>query len=71
MAENPLDPDPVEPNRAQRQTDAAPDVVGSDMVEDTIENGSTASGVAQNDPADGERRKKLYKEGATLVSRID
>jgi hypothetical protein len=41
------------------------------MVEDKIATGSTASGVAPNDPEDGERRKKLYKEGATLVSRID
>ena len=61
----------VESNPAQRQSDAVPDVVGSDMVEDPIETGSTANGVPQYDVNDGERRTELYKKGAALVSRID
>jgi hypothetical protein len=68
---DPLQPAVVEPNLAQRQTDAVPDVVGAEMVEDPIETGSTASGVPPYDEADGERRRKLYKKGAELVSRID
>jgi hypothetical protein len=61
----------VEPNQAQRQSDAPADVVGSDMVEDPSDTGSTANGVPQYDDAAGEQRKKLYDAGATLVSRID
>jgi hypothetical protein len=69
---DPLDPAAVEPNPAQRQTDAPPDVVGSDIVEDAIESGSTANGVPSYDSTDDERRRKLYKNtGAPLVSRID
>ena len=68
---DPLERDIIESNRAQQQSDATPDVVGADMVEDPIEGGSTANGIPANDPADGETRKKLYKEGATLVSRLD
>jgi hypothetical protein len=68
---DPMHTDPVEPNPAQRRSDATPDVVGTDMVEDVIENGSTANGVPSYDEDAGEQRKKLYKEGAALVSRID
>jgi len=44
-----------EENQGQQDSDAPPDVVA--------EQGSGE--------ADGERRKKLYEEGAILVSRID
>jgi hypothetical protein len=68
---DPLEQELVEPNPAQRQTDAPADVVGSDMVEDPAATGSTANGLPQYDEDDGERRKKLYNDGAELVSRID
>ena len=68
---DPMHTDPEEPNPAQRKSDATRDVVGTDMVEDPLESGSTANGVPPYDEADGERRKKLYEQGATLVSRID
>ena len=68
---DPFESEIVEPNQGQRQSDAPPDVVGADMVEEPIESGSTANGVPAYDDADGQRRKKLYDEGAGLVSRID
>jgi hypothetical protein len=68
---DPLEREIVEPNPAQRQTDAPPDVVGTDMVEEPVQNGSTANGVPAYDDADGQRRKKQYDDGAGLVSRID
>jgi hypothetical protein len=69
--------DDVEQNAAQRQSDAAPDAVAGrqgDLVEtsDRADGaGSTANGVPAAEDADGERRRKLYEQGATLVSRID
>ena len=68
-----------EDNAAQRQSDAQPDqTVRGDLVEDPSERsdrahgrGSDANGVPAFDEADGERRRKLYDEGAGLVSRID
>jgi hypothetical protein len=68
---DPLEAEIVEPNQAQRQSDAPADVVGTDMVEDVNDGGSTANGVPQYDDDAGEQRKKLYDNGATLVSRID
>jgi hypothetical protein len=68
-----LDPthsDPGEPNAAQRQSDATPDVNLSAGVEETS-TGNTANGIAPFDEADGVRRRKLYASGATLVSRLD
>ena len=67
----------VEENAAQRQSDAPADAVaerGGDLVEtsDRADGaGSSANGVPAAEDADGERRRKLYEEGATLVSRID
>jgi hypothetical protein len=60
-----------EENPAQRQTDAAPDAVAlpEEPVRDII--GSDANGIPAFDERDGERRKKLYQEGATQVSRLD
>ena len=68
---DPLEGEIAEQNQAQRQSDAPADVVGADWVEDAPEGGSTANGVTQSSDEDGERRKKLYEQGATLVSRID
>ena len=68
---DPMHTDAEEPNPAQRRSDATPDVVGVDVVEDRIDTGSTSSGIPADDEDDGERRKKLYKDGAGLVSRID
>jgi hypothetical protein len=70
--------DVTEENQAQRQSDAAPDGIGADATEDPSEQsdrangaGSDANGIPAFDEADGERRKKLYREGASEVSRMD
>jgi hypothetical protein len=68
--------DQVEPNAAQRQSDAPADVVGgvealrgtSDRAEGR---GSSANGIPAFDEDDGEQRKKQYDGGAELVSKID
>jgi len=66
-----------EDNRAQAQSDAAPDA-GGEPHGDELNNsdrsggrGSDANGVPAFDEADGETRKKLYRDGATIVSKID
>ena len=66
-----------EDNRAQRDSDAPPDAT-EEPRRDRLNNsdrsggqGSDANGVPEFDEADGERRRKLYDEGADLVSRID
>lgn len=68
---DPLEKEIVEPSRAQRQTDAPPDVIGTDMVEDSTRTGSTSNGVPADDETDGKRRREQYEKGAVLVSRID
>jgi hypothetical protein len=65
-----------EENRAQQQSDAPPDatVERGDRLNNSDRaggRGSDANGVPEFDEADGERRRKLYDEGADLVSRID
>jgi hypothetical protein len=65
-----------EENRAQRDSDAPADVIaerpGDRMNSDRANGrGSDATGVPEFDEADAERRRKLYDEGADLVSRID
>ena len=66
-----------EDNRAQRDSDAAPDATvepSGDLIEDSDREGgrgSDSNGVPAFDDADGTRRRKLYDEGADLVSRID
>jgi hypothetical protein len=66
-----------EENAAQRQSDAPPDATAeprgdrlntSDRAEGR---GSDANGIPAFDEADGENRKRLYDNGADLVSRID
>ena len=65
----------VEPNAAQRQSDAPPDATAGKDIHGTSDRadgrGSTANGIPEFDEAAGDERKKLYKEGAGLVSRID
>ena len=66
----------VEPNAAQRQSDAPPDATaGQDMLRGTSDRaegrGSTANGIPEFDETAGEERKKRYKDGAELVSGID
>lgn len=66
----------LEENRAQRDSDAPADVTaerqGDQMNSDRANGrGSDANGVPEFDEADAERRRKLYDEGADLVSRID
>ena len=61
-----------ESNPAQRQSDATGDAVSLGGVEEpTAGTTSDANGISAGDEADGERRKKLYDQGAELVSRID
>jgi hypothetical protein len=71
-----IDTNPEE-NRAQRDSDAPPDAT-AEVRGDALNSsdradgkGSDANGIPAFDEADGEKRKKLYKDGATLVSRID
>jgi hypothetical protein len=67
----------TEENRAQAQSDAAPDAFGEPRgdrmnVSDRADGrGSDANGVPAFDEAAGEARKKLYRDGAALVSKID
>ena len=65
-----------EDNQAQRQSDASPDASGAGAPgrEETDRDrgrGSDANGVPAFDEADGDKRRKHYDEGASLVSKID
>jgi hypothetical protein len=69
---DPLKEEIVEPNRAQRESDAAPDAAAERGFEEPTEGTrSTANGIPAGDEADGVLRRKRYDEGAELVSRID
>lgn len=68
---DPMQQNTEEPNPAQRKSDATPDVVNSDVAEEPIDSGSTANGIRASDEIEGEQRRKLYEEGAVLVSKID
>ena len=66
-----------EENRAQADSDAPSDA-SEDARGDRLNNsdradgqGSDANGIPAFDEADGDLRKKLYRDGAVLVSRID
>ena len=67
----------AEENRAQRDSDAAPDASmeprGDDMNNSDRAGGqgSDSNGIPEFDDAGGELRKKQYEEGAEIVSRID
>jgi hypothetical protein len=67
-----------EDNQAQAQSDATSDEVSDRLGPDFTEQsdrahgqGSDANGIPEFDEAGGEQRKKLYKDGAKIVSRID
>jgi hypothetical protein len=67
-----------EDNPAQARSDATADEVGDRLGPDFTEQsdrahgrGSDANGVPEFDEAAGEQRKKLYRDGAEIVSRID
>ena len=67
-----------EENRAQRQSDAPPDLIGGGREgrggEESARDGgrgSDANGITADDEADGAKRKRQYKEGAEIVSRMD
>jgi len=67
-----------EDNRAQAQSDAPADEVGGRPDQDYTEQsdrahgrGSDANGLPAFDERDGELRRKHYRSGAELVSRID
>jgi MATE family multidrug resistance protein len=69
---DPLEEEIVEPNQAQRQSDAAPDAGGvRGREEPTAGTRSSANGTSAADDADGETRRKRYDDGAELVSKID
>jgi len=64
-------------HRSQADSDASPDASGEPRG-DRLNNsdradgrGSDANGIPAFDEADGDTRKKLYRDGAVLVSRID
>ena len=66
-----------EENRAQRDSDAAPDASVEPRGDDFNNSdraggrGSDANGLPAFDEASGDLRKKQYNEGAELVSKID
>jgi hypothetical protein len=67
-----------EDNPAQARSDATADEVGDRLDPDFTEQsdrahgrGSDANGVPEFDETAGEQRKKLYRDGAEIVSRID
>ena len=66
-----------EDNRAQRDSDAAPDASmepGTDRMHNSDRaggRGSDANGIPEFDEAAGEMRKKQYESDAEIVSRID
>ncbi len=70
--EDVVDSNPEE-NRAQRDSDASPaDVMEGDTPSDRAGGrGSDANGGPAFGDADGETRKKLYRDGASIVSRMD
>ena len=59
-----------EENQAQSQSDAPTDLVGEESDRDKGR-GSDANGVPAFDEADGQQRKRQYRDGAELVSGID
>jgi hypothetical protein len=79
---DPLEREIVEENKAQRQSDAPADAVAGERPEELLGanvaandradgRGSDANGAPAFDEAEGARRRKLYEDGAELVSKID
>jgi len=56
--------------RSSDETNASDPVASSGVAREERDSPS-ASGLPADDPDAGEARKKAYKDGATLVSRID
>ena len=56
---DPMHTDSGEPKPAQRRSDATPDAVGVDPVEERIDNGSTSSGIPADDEDDGDRKDRF------------
>jgi hypothetical protein len=74
---DPIQRNPEE-NRAQAQSDATADEVGDRLAPDYTEQsdrahgrGSDANGIPEFDEAEGELRKKQYRDGAEIVSGTD
>lgn len=74
---DPLEREIVEPNPAQRQSDAPDDVVANEQRPSRREEsdreggrGSSANGLPASDEG-GEQRRRQYEGGAELVSKID
>jgi hypothetical protein len=69
------DRDSQEENQAQRQSDATPDAASERQLVEASDRedgqGSTANGTPAFDEAEGAERRRLYKEGAEIVSRMD
>jgi hypothetical protein len=67
----------AEDDRAQAEHDATPDATGephgdrSNNSDRAAGRGSDANGVPAFDEVDGATRKRLYRDGAELVSKID
>ena len=69
---DPLQQEIVEPNPAQRESDATPDAVAERGIEQPTDGTrSTANGIPSGDEDEGAARRKRYEEGAGLVSKID
>lgn len=69
---DPLEQEIVEPNPAQRESDATPDAVAERGFEQPTDGTrSTANGIPSGDEDEGAARRKRYEEGAGLVSKID
>jgi hypothetical protein len=64
-----------EDNQAQRQSDAASDAASERQLVEASDRedgrGSSANGTPAFDEVEGAERRRLYKEGAEIVSRID
>ncbi len=69
---DPLRDETVEPNSAQRQSDAPPGERARGGGPARMPGGgSTASGIPAADEEHGQERRRQYSEGAEVVSRID
>jgi hypothetical protein len=70
---DPLAREIVEPNPAQRESDAPEDAGGGlpGREEPNAGTSSTANGIPAGDEGEGQQRRKRYDDGAELVSKID
>jgi hypothetical protein len=75
---DPLQKEIVEPNQAQRQSDAPGDAVSGEGPEEVTEEhdrmggrGSTANGIPAADEGAGRMRRRQYEQGAEIVTKLD